>query len=199
MKLWRTEEGGTLVEYAMVLPLLMALTFGVVDLGYILFQFQGASKASIVGARKAVILDQVAGGLANFSGTGNLALYPIGTSCMDPATFKAIGPCDFGSITCTSTGCTGANAGAINTASFNSIVAEMQKVLPQLQATNVSISYAANGLGFVGFPVPSTITVRIVGLTYQTFALSAFEPVFPGLLTIPPSPATLIGEDLKTS
>jgi len=75
----------------------------------------------------------------------------------------------------------------------------MQIVLPQLAATNLQLKYTANGFGYVGFPTSANITVSIVGLKYQFFALSAFEKVFPASMSIPASSATLVSEDLKSS
>jgi Flp pilus assembly pilin Flp len=197
----RDEDGGTLVEYALVAPLLMTLIVGAIDLSYMLFQWQGAVKATQIGARLAIVMDRAAPGLASFDGSGNAA---IGLSCMG-ADGLPIAACNFGTVTCTSkNGCTcvGAHCAGIGGApgpTFTTILKQMQIVLPQLAATNLQIKYTANGFGYVGFPASANVTVSIVGLKYQFFALSAFETVFPASMSIPASSATLASEDLKSS
>jgi hypothetical protein len=46
----------------------------------------------------------------------------------------------------------------------------MRAVLPGLAAQNVQVSYATNGLGYVGrpIPVPVNVGVSLVGLNYET-------------------------------
>src|SRR5207245_5206011 len=80
--LQRNDVGGTLVEYALVMPLLMTLIVGAVDLSYMLFQWQGAVKGAHIGARLAIVMDRAAPNLANFDGTGNGSTAKPGDACM---------------------------------------------------------------------------------------------------------------------
>ena len=205
----RNEVGGTLVEYALVAPLLMTLIVGAIDLSYLLFQWQGAVKGTQIGARLAVVMDRAAPNLANFDGTGNGSTAKVGDACMNIGTGAVISACNFGTVTCTSTTCTctggtckdntGKAISGAPLATFTTILKQMQIVLPQLAATNLQLKYTANGFGYVGFPASANVTVSIVGLKYQFFALSVLEPVFPTSMSIPASSATLVSEDLKSS
>jgi Flp pilus assembly protein TadG len=205
----RDESGGTLVEYGMVAPLLMLLIVGAIDLSYLLFQWQGAAKATQIGARLAAVMDRAAPNLANFDGTGNGSTAKVGDACMTISTGTINPACNFGTVTCTSTTCTctggtckdntGKAISGAPGATFTTILKQMQIVLPQLAATNLQLQYTANGFGVVGFPASANVTISIIGLKYQFFALSAFEPVFPTSMSIPTSSATLVSEDLKSS
>lgn len=196
MKFWRNDRGGSAVEYAIVFTMLMALTFGAIDGGFMAFQWQGAVKAAQVGAREAVVMDRVASGLTAITSVGG-SPPAAGTPCLNTATGGPIAACDFGIVTCTSASCS--SYGPVNTTSFNAILAQMQIVYPTIQASNVQITYAPTGIGFVGYPFPATVTVTIIGMNYTFFGLSAFESVIPLTIPLPPSPATLTGEDLKSS
>ncbi len=204
MKFWRNDRGGSAVEYAIVFTMLMALTFGAIDLGFIAFQWQGAVKAAQVGAREAVVMNRVASGLTGIvsctsttSCSTSVGSTAAGTSCLNAATGGPIDACNFGTVTCTNAACS--SFGPVDTTSFNAILAQMQIVYPTIQASNVQITYAATGIGFVGYPFPATVTVSIIGMNYTFFGLSAFESVIPITIPLPPSPATLTGEDLKSS
>ena len=143
---------------------------------------------------KAVVTDPVATGLLSFDGTDGTSA--IGTPCLDAGTGGPIADCDFGTVTCTGVACT-AMCG-VNATAFNEIFAEMLRVMPRLTPANVSIRYVPNGFGFVGYRIPATVTVSVVGLNYDFFALSAFQSVFPVSMPLPPSPATLTGEDFDS-
>lgn len=183
-RIWRDEDGAAAVEYAIISTLLIVVMLAIIELAFVLYQWQAAEKATIVGARKAAVVAPPAS-LVDFDGTG--AGMPVGTPCMASGG-GPIAACNFAPITCSGTAC-GAGWPLI----FN----EMRAVLPNLTAANVRITYAPNGLGFVGSgPLPVTITVQLFNYTYSMEALSMFEPIFSTTTTIPPSPATTIGESL---
>ncbi len=190
----RDERGGAAVEFAVVALLLFVLTFGIIDFGLMLWQWNMADKATQIGVRTAVVSSFVAPGLATFPAT---PVSDPGTPCTDPTTGVANADCSFATVTCTSSGC---SAFGFSADAFNRIVTAMQQVDPFIAAENVQIRYAANGLGFVGRPggLPVTVTVRLIGMTFQVIVVDALLGT-PGTLAMPGFTATLIGEDMNTS
>ena len=53
--LWRREEGSALVEFALILPLLVLLLFGVIEFGLLLYNQQVITNASREGARYGIV------------------------------------------------------------------------------------------------------------------------------------------------
>jgi len=62
-RLIRDEDGGPLVEVAIILPILITFLFGGVDFMNALYQWNAAAKAAEIGARIAAVSDPVASGL----------------------------------------------------------------------------------------------------------------------------------------
>ena len=62
-RLTRDEDGGPLVEVAIILPILITFLFGGVDFMNALYQWNAAAKAAEIGARIAAVSDPVASGL----------------------------------------------------------------------------------------------------------------------------------------
>lgn len=192
----KNTQGAAMVEFTIIMMVLLTLTFGIIDFGNLLWQWNSAEKATQVGARAAVISDPVVSELATFDcDNGSISL---GTPCRDPAAST------FGTITCdggTSPSCTcTVNIGGCSPsgAAFSLIFAPMQQVYPRLQPENVIVEYIDVGLGFAGrqAPVPE-VRVRLTGLT--------FDYIFIGPLlgftniAMPDFRATLVGEDLSSS
>ena len=123
------QSGSTLPEFALVLPLLMILLFGIIDAGRWMWTYNQAEKATQMGARMAVVTDYASSAIGNsFLGSCSPALTQgdvIPASC-------------FSTITCTSSSC---SSGTLNTTAFNNVVTRMKYFLPQLTASNVVIEY----------------------------------------------------------
>ena len=60
-------SGASAAEFAMVLPLLLLLIFGIIDGGRFLWAMNRAQKATQSGARFAAVTDMVPAGLASYS------------------------------------------------------------------------------------------------------------------------------------
>src|ERR1700751_27721 len=65
--LWRDETGAGLVEISILLPIVITILFGLIDLLYAFYQWNAATKAVQVGARIAAVSDPVAEGLGQLS------------------------------------------------------------------------------------------------------------------------------------
>lgn len=203
-RLVRNERGAVMVEFTIVATLLFLLTFGVVEFGYLFWQFNSAEKATQLGVRKAVVSDPVASGLST-ADCGNANITP-GTLC------SAAGTTSFGTITCTGdasfnptcTGCAGGvSCAAVSTTAFQTIVNVMQAAFPLIQPQNVTVTYAYAGLGFAGRPGPVPIVTVGLGISPATpmsftfFGLQGISGF--NTLTMPDFRATLTGEDLSSA
>ena len=184
------EDGATMIEFSLIAFLLIIVTFGIAELGFIFWQWNSAEKATQIGARKAVVGDLVPVGLKSVSccTSGMVA----GEFCTNPAAAS------FGTINCSGATQTCTQGYVYSGAAMSSIVTKMQSVFPRINPENVAIDFTDVGLGFCGrqSPVPA-ITVRLVGMTYNSIILG---PIL-GLATInmPDFRATLTGEDISSS
>ena len=178
------QSGSTLPEFALVLPLLMILLFGIIDAGRWMWTYNQAEKATQMGARMAVVTDYASSAIGNsFLGSCSPALTQgdvIPASC-------------FSTITCTSSSC---SSGTLNTTAFNNVVTRMKYFLPQLTASNVVIEYRPSGLGYAGSPVlpdlSPLVTVRITGMQFRPLTTFDF-----GNIGMPSFATTLSAEDLS--
>ncbi len=188
-RLLRSERAASAAEFALVLPLLLLLLFGIIDAGRFMWEYNQAEKATQMGVRYAVVTDPVLNGLYNysFSVSGGITQgSAVPTTSFDTAT------CTNGACTCNPSGgfCT---ATSYNGAAFTNLVTRMNQMYPQVAASNVQIQYKNVGLGFAGDPdgpdVSPLVTVSLTGLQFQpitclVFACSITMPDFRAALTL---------------
>ncbi|MGH7185074.1 MAG: TadE family protein [Pseudomonadota bacterium] len=197
LRLHASEAGAAAVELAIVFPLLLMFTFGIIEFGLVLHQMNMAEKATQLGVRKAVTWDPVAPELASYTGAG---LGATGTPL--PANLQLEIVCDFA-------GCTGTGAipsPTFSNAAFTELVDAMARLYPSIEPEDVVITYRNIGLGFIGRPggavVPS-VTVSLRNLTYDFILLDvavlivSFGAVDIDDIVYPSFSATLTGEDLS--
>jgi Flp pilus assembly protein TadG len=188
-RLLRSEKAASAAEFALVLPLLLLLLFGIIDAGRFMWEYNRAEKATQMGVRYAVVTDPVLNGLYtySFSISGGIPQgSAVPTSSFNTAT------CTTGACTCTPGGgfCT---ATSYNAAAFTNLVTRMNQMYPQIAAANVQIQYTNVGLGFAGDPdgpdVSPLVTVSLTGLQFRpitclVFACSIGMPEFKSALTL---------------
>lgn len=177
--------GASLVEFSLLLVLLMTVTFGIVDGGYIMYQFNSAQKATQVGARIAATRAPVVEGL---------------TDCgvVPPSTANAGDDCITipGSTTWSQT-CSVSNTGSpCNNTQRLAILTEMRRIYPNIRDENLEITFSGTGLGYVGRgkPVPA-ITVTLVGIDYDYVAIGQLLN-FGSMFRINTTQSTIIAEDI---
>lgn len=184
------QKGATLVEFTLILPMLFAVIFGIIDMGYLLYQYNAAVKATQFGAQyaathEAVVDDLKDCGLVDYSDKA-------GTDC------GAVSGYSTWSVTCPG----GANC---NAAVMSEILTAMQNIYPNLQAENVSVTLSGDpGLGYIGRgrPVPA-ITVAIEDLEYNFIAVGIFVNAMANALKIDANigissaRTSIIAEDLR--
>ncbi len=164
---FRAREGATAMEFAMILPVLLLLTLGALEIGLIMFDFHKVSEATRRGLRTALIND----------------------------TIIDLGDLDTTPIPCTGSGGVSCSGGSVdNSGSFDAIVAAMQAVTPRITGDNVIVTYSDSGLDISGTGETTTplVTVEVTGLAYEFTALS-YLPGLPDELTLPSFDTTRLG------
>jgi Flp pilus assembly protein TadG len=178
-------------EFALVVPILILFVLGVIDVGRMMWTWNRAEKAAQMGVRYAAVTDMVDSGLASYT------FYPA-IPRGDP-----IPQAQFGSATCTSSGCTCTTTpcpdlGTFANTAFTGTVTRMQAIMPEIQPANVTIIYQNSGLGYSGDPygpdVNPLITVRLGEPTQLTFEPS-MGWIFGVSMKLPKFDSTLTMED----
>ena len=160
----RDTRGASAAEFALVLPAVLLMLFGIIDAGRYAWTLNQIEKAVQMGTRYAVVTQIVPDGLntANFAG--------LSCGSYNVATGKAICREALGTISCTkptntvTCSCTqtalGAGScptlGTPNSSAFTNIVSRMQVFAPYLSAKDVTVKYSGSGIGFAGDPSTST-------------------------------------------
>lgn len=179
------EGGAATIEYALIAPLLIMLTFGIAEFSLIFWQWNAAEKATHLGARLAATRGPIMLGVPD---CGVATAVRAGTNCRDVA------GSDNWVVTCDGA----APSASCDAAQMAAIVTDMRAIFPRIQLENVIIEFRGVGLGFVGrgSPVPA-ISVSLQNLTYEYVALAAFTGA--ASINLPAFRATLIGEDLNSN
>jgi Flp pilus assembly protein TadG len=189
-RLLHDRTANSAVEFAMVVPLLLLLLFGVIDVARWLWTYNKAEKATQMGARFAVVANPVSPAVnADYVG-----------ACSPPLTQgDTIPPDCFSTITCKSGGC---SSGGYNDAAFQKIVTRMRVFLPQLTAANVTIQYSPSGLGYAGNPngpdISPVVTVKI-GTPATPLTFTPITAILLATMTMPTFTTSLTAEDLTGS
>ncbi|SDD48986.1 TadE-like protein [Sphingomonas sp. YR710] len=180
-RLLRAQSGGTAVEFALVLPLLMIFTFGIIDVGRFMWTWNRAEKATQMGVRFAVATKMIPQGLYDYSFASSGGIPqgdPVPTSAFGGATCKSTG----GTVSCTcNAGATCPSLGTANSDAFTNILNRMDQFMPEIKAANVEVEYGASGLGYAGNPTGSDVaplvTVRLKSLQFTPITSFLFVTV----------------------
>ena len=187
--LLRDTRAASATEFAIVLPLLLIVLFGTVDVGRYAWSLAMSEKATQTGARFAVTTDMVASGLYSYS-FATAGGVPQGTT-VDATKFPGV-TCDNAGCTCLGT-CTFPTTA--DNAAFGRLVARMAEINPDITASKVVVTYAWSGLGFAGDPngpdVAPLTTVSLRNMQFTPF--TAF--VWGGAVNLPQFAYTLSMED----
>ena len=212
-RLIRDEDGGPLVEVAIILPILITFLFGGVDFMNALYQWNAAAKAVEIGARIAAVSDPVASGL-NSIPDNVLSSSVASGSPMPDFTVSCDGGA--GACACVSGACDG--MGSYSAAAMGLIVygraeknactppaseyfAGMCNIFPPIIPQYVTVVYAQTGLGYAGRnpgPVP-TIAVSLNASSSKTKLPFKFFFLPFAALNIPQVTTTITGEALSAS
>lgn len=189
----RSSGGATAAEFALVLPLLLLLIFGIIDAGRFMWEYNRAEKATQMGVRFAAVTDPVLGSaFSDYSFSINDGIAqgsPVPTANFDNAI------CIDGSCSCV--GGTVCGSVSYTDAAFQDIATRMKAMYPQIDASNVRVEYKNIGLGFAGDPngpdVAPLITVKLTGLVFHPITCLMFACS----INMPDFRASLTAEDLS--
>lgn len=198
-RLFKNSSGAGAAEFALVLPLLVLLLFGIIDAGRLLYETNRAEKATQFGARYAIVTDVIPPQLvaADYTGVAGCSERSATGNVCETGDFVDL-PAALGTLTCTRTSCTctgtcPSNA-AIPTAAFDNLVNRMRTMKSDITADRVRVDFKGSGLGFAGDPngmdVVPIVTVRLVNMQFRPVALLGAVP-----FTLPPFATTLTAED----
>ena len=163
--------GAALLEFTIVAWFFFAVVFGIVEIGYFMWQFSAASKGAQTALRYAVVTDPV------------------------PRTSATLLPGSTVTITCrmSSSGLsTTCNSGAANHQAMACIAARMQRFAPFVAPDNIVLDYRSNGIGIGGVIAP-TIELRLEDIEFTSVFLR-----FLGGQMLPPLRFTMIAEDMNS-
>jgi len=186
-------------EFAMVLPLLLILLLGVIDVGRLMWTWNRAEKATQMGVRYAVATDMVPNGLAAYSFVVSGGLTQ-GDAIPQSAFGGASCLVNAGAVSCScKSGGTCPSPLVSNSANaltaFNNIVNRMRLFMPEIASGNVTVDYDYSGLGYAGDPNGSDVSPLVrVSLKQLTFRPLLFR-FFAGTITLPSFSAALTMED----
>lgn len=186
----QNDSGASAAEFAIILMLLMITTFMVMDMGYALWQWNNAEKATQWGTRYSVVSYPVA---------EDLELFDCGNTTVTAGMFcTSAGAETFGMVVCTgsSGSCTGGFA--FSTPRATKILTRMQNFVPNLTMANLVFEYEDLQLAFSGRGSPvASVTVRIVDMNFEFLILDTLLGMGP--ITMPDFRATLTTEDLNST
>ena len=194
--LFGDRRGAGAVEFALVIPLLLFLLFGIVDAGRFLWEYNRAEKATQMGARYAIVTDVIPAALVtqDYVGTANCIVNGTTQNCTPGDLINS--PSALGTLTCTRTSCACSGScptATIATAAFDKLLERMQQMKPGIAAANVRVIFRGSGLGFAGDPngmqVIPLVTVELTGLQFRPIML--FNSV---AVTMPSFATTLTAE-----
>ena len=159
------ERGSASIEFGIIAPMLVLITFGILEFSFVLFEQHRATEATRRGARQATIV----GAIADLTG-----LTPgADVTCSSSG----------GAVTC------GGNT-VLSTASFDTILLNMQGILPDITADHVNVVYSDSGLGEVeSGGIKPFVTVSLKDYTHTFLALGMF-PGIPNQITLADFAAT---------
>lgn len=161
---WRRlaeERASTAVEFAMILPIILLMTLGTIETATVLFEIHKLNDAARRIARAAII---------------------------QPAIPK-ISDLQAGAVVCIGQGASVSCGGAsiAHPASFASLLAEGRVLVPNLKAENVRLIYEDSGTVQMvsGEIVTPSVTVELMGVTFESFILSHLLDNIEEIWTLP--------------
>ena len=193
----RDQRGGGAVEFALVLPFLILMLFGIIDCGRWMWYYNMASKATQAGARVAAVTQIIPSGLAAKSFVGETVNGVVLTQGdVIPASALPAVTCKkpaAGALGCGPTPA-GLTLTPINATGWNSIVGQMQKMYPGIAPENVTVVYRGSGVGYAGDPsgmdLSPLVTVKLEGLKFTPISSLLMANV-----NMPQFATTLTSED----
>lgn len=193
------DRGAGAAEFALVLPLLILLLFGIIDAARLYYETNRAEKATQYGARYAIVTDVIPTSLtgADYVGSAACSERAAAGNVCQTGDFIDL-PAALGTLSCTRTACTCTgtcpNNVTIPTTAFDNLVTRMKTMKGDLTAAHVRVEFRGSGIGYAGDPtgmdVVPLVTVRLVNMQFRPVSLLGAVP-----FTLPSFATTLTAED----
>lgn len=148
-RLFRNRRGAVAVEFALLFPVVILLTFGIIELSLVAYDYHRLGEATRRGARE-VIISPTIPSISGYAG----ATITCGAS-------------GGGSVTCS-------GAAVDDDTAMTTMLTSMRQIQPDITIQNIQIIYEDSGLSPPGSPdiVVLLITVRLINMTYDFFLLN---------------------------
>ncbi len=179
----QSEEGATLVELAIVIPVLLLLVLGAVEYGRFGYHEVAAQKATDLAARTAAVRPVICDGTPDtFQAVTNTANPPkFGTLCQAGSTCQAVATvsCNLGTPGNTTSQPFGWTTGQDRADAAAEIWARIQPLLPNdAVPEDVWITYRQDArLGFLGGPYKPVITVELARASVDANGQPQMSPI----------------------
>jgi len=197
----RNTSGTTLVELAIVMPLLLLLIFGVLEFGRLFWITGVTQKATAIAVRLAAVRPPVCPNVPDVISA--VSVSAGGTAPRFGTVCRTGGVCaDLGEQVC---------ALNLGTATGQEIWGRVAALMPPgSTAANIRLRYSFDErIGFVGGPYSPVVTVELINLEFQFIsplgqlaALAASDATIaaslPNSISLPSMSASLPGEDLAS-
>lgn len=166
-RLVQDATGTTAIEVGIVAPMMLAVTFGVIQFAMIVFDLHRAGEATRSGARTALINEPIAA-------LDNLPAKSVFCEAgADPDRPSKV------TVSCT--------GGAVeNEETFIEVFDSMRWVIPDLAPENVTVTYTASGLESINQPGVLTPQIEIALRDFEIDMIMATFLGLPDMLTLPP-------------
>jgi Flp pilus assembly protein TadG len=197
---FRDTRGSTVVEFAMVLPIVIFFLLGIVDAGRLMWTLNRAEKGTQFAVRYAAVTAVVPPNLAtrdfalsdNVNGGDAVPISVLDTiTCTSSSTSYPAS-----SVACSCSGnCPSNITDNASVTAFNNIVQRVRWTWKEVTPNRVAVEYRNVGLGFAGDPngpdVAPLITVTVSGVTFNPMVFEFFG----ASLALPAVRASLTMED----
>ncbi|MDA7427614.1 pilus assembly protein [Primorskyibacter aestuariivivens] len=186
----------TLVEALLTLPIVLLMIAAMVEISFMMVQWNQSVKALQVGVRLAAVSTPVMD-ISPLT-TGDTAF--TGTPEGDAVPQNMLG------VSCTGTGCDTAAMDYLMTGPdgvCGQVTAGVQPgicdIARFLSKDNIQVTYIRSGLGYVGRPNAPVLTIRLE-LVNKTFDYLMLAALVPGIssITFPPHTVSITSEDMLT-
>lgn len=159
---WRDVHGGMVVEFALIIPIMFALSVGILEFALVSFDYHRAGEATRAAARTATIEPPIAS-LAAVTNGGTVRC----TGGVEDVV------CDNGAI--------------VTPETFTQIMTDLQTRLPSIAPDNVEIVYSLSGLGDDSTPggILPMVRVNLVGVQHPYLVLGDLIPGVSSSITLP--------------
>jgi Flp pilus assembly protein TadG len=200
----RAQDGTTLVEFAIVLPIFLLLLFALIDFGRMGYEYVLAQKAMQKAARIAVVRPSACDGLAGITAlpTTNDSVSPLPVGVTAP---KYGTNCSVSANVCKVVATQTCSGNASNATAQEIWTAVSPLLPPNATIARLSFTYAFNSdLGFLGGPYEPMVTVKLQGMNFAFVSplgalatlASGVNSNLPSTLPFPAMSVSLPAEDL---